>query len=45
MVEQIITLLQNPEKREKIGQTAWEFVNRNLSIERVSQIIADEFNS
>ncbi len=45
MVEQIVELLTSPEKRQSIGQKAWEFVHKNLSIDRVSQMIADEFKN
>jgi glycosyltransferase involved in cell wall biosynthesis len=45
MVEQIIELFTSPEKRQSIGHKAWEFVHKNLSVERVSQMIADEFKN
>jgi glycosyltransferase involved in cell wall biosynthesis len=43
MIEQISQLLSDPNRREGIGRKAWNHVNRNLSVEIVSQMISDEF--
>ena len=45
MIEQIKSLIHSPVMREQIGKNAWEYVSKNLSIDSVSQMIADEFNS
>jgi len=45
MIEQVVQLLQKPSLRKELGDSAWNHVNSHLSIQKVSQMIADEFKS